>query len=113
MKGFLFVILILLGLTNCNKDVDGEVDAVYSNTLASDGCASHFSIKSSDTTINFAPSEGSQSKIQKAVGKSLSDYYIINVRLKYKLTGSKKSVQCGWGHVANFDEIDVISIKRR
>jgi hypothetical protein len=119
MKLLISVFCVLAWIGGCSENSD-EVDSVtfeaegkWLNTLAADGCSWHFAITSKDTTLNFVPNESSISKIEAAVGKMEGAYSINDVYLKYALTDRKREIQCGWGHTATYDEINVIDIKRR
>ncbi len=116
------VLIVLFGLLawiGCHEDSDDvnaqvyEVDATWTNMLATDGCSWHFSITSKDSTTSLLPSEESRPKIDKELGK-IEDYYSFTpVRLKYTFTGAKSTVQCGWGRTATYDEIKVVEIHKK
>jgi hypothetical protein len=115
----LIVVVGLLAWIGCHdesKVLDEDVleaDATWVNMLASDGCSWHFTIESADSSLFFLPDENSVAKIDKALGK-INDYYSFTpVHLKYKKTGNKGNVQCGWGKTATYDEIKVIEINKK
>jgi len=117
------VLIVLFGLIvwigSCSDETEAlkagelEADATWVNMLASDGCSWHFAINSKDTTIFLVPSEASLAKIESSIGKMEGYYVITDVHLKYNLTGARKDVLCGWGHTANYDEIEVLEIRKR
>ncbi|KAA0989580.1 hypothetical protein [Dyadobacter aurulentus] len=90
-----------------------EADATWTNMLAADGCSWHFSIKSADSTYSVLPDKGSIQKIEDELGEINSYYSFTPVHLKYSQTGNKSSVKCGWERNATFDEIKVISIRKK
>lgn len=111
-----FGLLAWIGCHDESSDINEEVhevDATWANMLASDGCSWHFSITSPDTTVYLVPSEASQSKIEKELGKIEGYYSFTSVRLKYSLTGGKSTIPCGWGTKATYDEIKVIDIQKK
>ena len=112
----LFGLLAWIGCHDESGDINEQVyeaDATWTNMLATDGCSWHFSIVSKDSTYSVLPSEASRAKIEKELGK-IEDYYSFTpVHLKYSLTGSKNTVQCGWGRTATYDEIKVIEIHKK
>lgn len=71
----LIVVFGLLAWIGCHEDQEivksdvYETDAVWTNMLASDGCAWHFSVVQGDSLTNFAASDASQKVIEKALGK--------------------------------------------
>ncbi|TDE18519.1 hypothetical protein [Dyadobacter psychrotolerans] len=119
MKTLTIVFGLLLAWMGCDNQNDilkaevQEVDAVWSNQLASDGCAWHFTVISADSTFSLAASDGSLKTIEKALGKLEGAYSFTDVHLKYSLTGAKKEVQCGWGKKVNYDEIEVHEIVKK
>lgn len=90
-----------------------EKDAVWTNMLATDGCSWHFSAKQGDSSINLAASDASLKKIDDTLGKIESAYSFTNVHIKYTRTGKNKEVQCGWGKISSFDEIDILEIHKK
>lgn len=112
----LFGLLAWIGCHDESGDVNEQVyetDATWTNMLATDGCSWHFSIASKDSTYSVLPSEASRAKIEKELGK-IEDYYSFTpVHLKYSLTGSKSTVECGWGRTATYDEIKVVEIRKK
>lgn len=119
MKSLIVLFGLIVWIGSCSDETEAltaeesEVDATWVNMLASDGCSWHFAINSKDSTIFLAPSEASLGKIESSIGKMEGYYVITDVHLKYRLTGKKKDVLCGWGHTANYDEIDVLEIGKR
>lgn len=112
----LFGLLAWIGCHDESNDINEqvyEVDATWTNMLATDGCSWHFTITSKDSTITLLPSEASRAKIEKELGKIESYYSFTPVHLKYNLTGAKSTVQCGWGRTAAYDEIKVIEIHKK
>ncbi|WP_138477525.1 hypothetical protein [Dyadobacter bucti] len=90
-----------------------EADATWTNMLASDGCSWHFTVQEGKNFISLLPSEASLKTIKAEVGDIESSYSFTDVRIKYKLTGGKRTVLCGWGSQQTYDEINVISIKKK
>jgi len=114
----LIVVFGLLAWIGCHEDPEivksdvYETEAVWTNMIASDGCAWHFSVVQGDSLINFAASDGSQKVIEKALGKVESAYSFPKVHIKYSATGRKKDVQCGWGVTTQYNEIDVLDMRK-
>ncbi|WP_025762501.1 hypothetical protein [Dyadobacter tibetensis] len=91
-----------------------EADAVFSNTIAADGCSWHFEIQGVDSTITLlAPSLTSFKTIEAKLGSMESSYSTTQVRLQYSFTGNKRAVPCGWGTTSEMDEITVRSIRKK
>lgn len=115
----LIVLFGLLAWISCHdesSDINEQVyeaDATWTNMLATDGCSWHFAITSKDSTTSLLSSDASRAKIEKELGKIEEYYSFTPVRLKYSLTGSKSTVQCGWGRTATYDEIEVIEIHKK
>lgn len=119
MKILILSLGLLTWIGGCSKEEESldtpviETDAVWQNMLAVDGCGWHFSIVKPDTSFALASAEASLPKIEKEIGKMEGAYSTTNVHLKYRLTGKKKPVQCGWGHTAHYDEVEVLEIHKR
>lgn len=90
-----------------------EADATWTNMLASDGCSWHFTVQEGKNFISLLPSEASLKTVKAEVGDIESSYSFTDVHIKYKLTGGKRTVVCGWGSQQTYDEINVISIKKK
>jgi uncharacterized membrane protein len=116
---FLILVFGLLAWSRCDNQDEMmksdviETDAVWSNMLATDGCAWHFTILQGDSTLSLAASDESLNIIEGELGNMESAYSFTNVHIKYSLTGNKKNVQCGWGKTASMNEIDVLEIHKR
>lgn len=119
IKTFVVLLGFMTWVGGCTEDGDiskseaRESSAVWVNMLAVDGCSWHFEILSKDSTNFVVPDQASLGKIESAVGKMEGAYTSIEVHLKYRLTGKKKDVACGWGHTANYEEISVIEISKK
>jgi len=116
---FLIVVFGLLAWNGCEKQdqiVKSDVleaDAVWTNMLATDGCAWHFTVVQGDSIVSLAASDASLNVIDNELGKIESAYSFTNVHIKYSLTGNNKNVQCGWGATAKMTEIDVLEIHKK
>jgi hypothetical protein len=121
MKLYLVLITALL-LATCHPDAvlnDGDYltqEATLSDNLPVDGCSWHFTVNLGDKQEQYLANETSQAKvdaiIQSLQSVSSNGLYSTKVEMTYKLTGNKRSVQCGWGKTSEMDEIDISSIKK-
>lgn len=120
MKILALTIFGLLAWIGCEdtKDLSGEtlqVEAVLVDNVAVDGCAAHFEVKTSDTTLWYGASATSEKIVTDFLRKESAQYgvFSIPVLVKYKETSRSKSLQCGWGATREIDEIEVISIRNK
>ncbi|KQS33523.1 hypothetical protein [Dyadobacter sp. Leaf189] len=112
----LFGLLAWIGCHDESSVLDDEVvevEATWTNQLASDGCSWHFSVSTKDSTYSLLPDEASRKTIEAELGIIKEYYSFTPVQLKYSKTGKKAAVQCGWGKTGTFDEIKVISIRKK
>ncbi|WP_428654427.1 hypothetical protein [Runella sp.] len=117
MKPILFLnILLLVGLLSCNSGITPKdsitTKAKLANALAVDGCDWHISVEVDKQTTTFLPSDSSKEKVNSLIQMAVAQYgvYSVDVEMKYKLTGKKQTVKCGWGKTGEYDEIDVLEI---
>ncbi len=104
----------------CNNDEvleqDGDVleaTGYYENGLAYDGCDRHFSLMLADSTYaSYTPSDASYELIKTKLGAKEVMGAAVAVRVRYRLTGIKKEVLCGWGQTPLFEEINVLDIEK-
>lgn len=118
MKLILFLnILLLAGLIACNSEMTPKdsitTKAKLANALAIDGCDWHLTIVVDNQTVTFLPSDSSKERVNSLIQRAVAQYgvYSVDVEMKYKLTGRKQTVKCGWGKTGEYDEIDVLEIK--
>ncbi|TDB64161.1 hypothetical protein [Arundinibacter roseus] len=122
MKKILFVIL-MLAVFGCEKEEPiptGEVfetSAKLVNDLAVDGCDWHFQIVQSDSiqiTI-VVPTRATEAKVKDALPEygTVNSYSFTPVQLKYRPTGTKRTISCGWGQTPEVDEIEVIEVSKK
>lgn len=113
----IFNILLVLGALACSSKINPANDtknvAKLSNSLPVDGCDWHFTVTVDKVTTEYAASESSKEKVNTIIQAATPKYgvYSIDVEMTYRLTGNKKSVQCGWGKTSEMDEIEISEIK--
>ncbi|WP_128548777.1 hypothetical protein [Larkinella soli] len=114
----ILALLLTFGVLSCSEtekssdpDPEQEVQAMLnSNWLPADGCETHVTLNWEDPQkqIRYAPDAESVAKVENFVGPQT---YQKQGTIKFRLTGRKKTVQCGWGSKFEADEITVISIR--
>ena len=110
-------ILLVLGSLACTSKINPVTDtksvAKLVNMLPVDGCDWHFTVTLDKVTTEYAPNESSKEKVNTIIQTATPKYgvYSIDVEMTYRLTGNKKSVQCGWGKTSEMAEIEISEIK--
>jgi hypothetical protein len=121
MKNILLMLSLILwaGCTNSEKEVLGDVTemrAMVVNNLAVDGCDWHIELTSVDSSRveTVVPTQASESKVKAAVPKYKTEdaYSFTAVNIKYRRVNTKRKLTCGFGHVSEVDEIEVLQISR-
>lgn len=121
MRKLLFFILVVTGLQFCTEEeavakLEGyaENEAILQNQLPVDGCDWHFGVDLGDEWGQFVPNKASQSKVDALIKQASMEFGIAQVRVKmrYRLTGNQKEVQCGWNTKTKMEEIDIASIEK-
>lgn len=113
----IFNILLLFVSVACSTKVNPANDtksiAKLANSLPVDGCDWHFTVTLDKVTTEYAASESSKEKVNTIIQAATPKYgvYSVDVEMTYRLTGNKKSVQCGWGKTSEMDEIEISEIK--
>lgn len=111
-------ILLVLGSLVCSSKISPASDDTKSvaklvNSLPVDGCDWHFTVESNKETAQFSASNSSKEKVNTIIQAATPKYgiYSVDVEMTYRLTGNKKSVQCGWGKTSDMEEIEISEIK--
>lgn len=115
MKKTILQVVLLLGL-GCMKKLehgtDPDADALTARALLNyalpvDGC--DWSLQIADRI--YVPSPATLPKV-KAVGETRHGVVQDSVTVRYRLTGRKVDLLCGWGHKSVQEEIEVLDIKK-
>ena len=121
MRKLLFFILVAIGLQYCTADdtvakLEGyaEHEAILQNQLPVDGCDWHFGVDLDDEWGQFVADAASQPKVDALILQAQQVYGIAQVRVKmrYRLTGKQREVQCGWNTKTKMEEIEIVSIEK-
>lgn len=113
----IFNILLLFVSVACSTKVtpanETKSIAKLANSLPVDGCDWHFTVTLDKVTKEYAASESSKEKVNTIIQAATPKYgvYSVDVEMMYRLTGNKKSVQCGWGKTSEMDEIEISEIR--
>lgn len=120
MKTLALAIFGLLAWIGCEdtKNLSGDTlqtEAVLVDNIAVDGCAAHFEVSTSDTTLWCGASAATEKVVSDFLRKESPQYgvYSIPVVIKYRETSKSKTIQCGWGKTRETDEIEVVSIRNK
>ncbi|MFN8346349.1 MAG: hypothetical protein U0X91_15205 [Spirosomataceae bacterium] len=109
--------LLILVAMACSSKINPAAEikstAQLINMLPVDGCGWHFTVGTGSETHEYAASDASQEKVNTIIQGATPKYgvYSIDVEITYRLTGNKKSVQCGWGKTSEMEEIELSDIK--
>lgn len=122
MRKFLFLALFALGLQYCGTADDAvaklegyaENDATLTNQLPVDGCDWHFGVDLDDEWGQFVADAKSQPKVDALIAQAEQEFGVfqLKVKLRYRLTGNQREVQCGWGKTTKMDEIEIFSVEK-
>lgn len=120
MKTLTVAIFGLLSWIGCEdtKNLSGDTlqaEAVLVDNIAVDGCAVHFEVSTSDTTLWYGSNAASQKVVSDFLSKEYPQYgvYAIPVVIRYRETSGSKTIQCGWGKTRETNEIEVVSIRNK
>ena len=115
-------LFIVMSLWSCEPAAlinDGDYitqEATLSDNLPVDGCSWHFTVNVGDEWNQYIANETSQAKVDEIIQSlqtvAANGLYSTKVEMTYKLTGTKRKVQCGWGKTPELDEIDIKTIKK-
>lgn len=118
----LIVLVSLMVWSGCDKsDTEISEDIVETrarvvNNLAVDGCSWHFEVANADssTITTYLPTVASEPKVKAAVPKYGTEdaYSFTEVRISYRVTGQKRTLECGFGHKSEVEVIEVDKISR-
>jgi hypothetical protein len=123
MKDFRLLIAFLW-LTACASSTNDEVKPSDANTievklinnLAVDGCDWHFAARIDINSVKYyVASTNSRSKVEPLIqaSKGVNGIHEIDVILKYQPTNNTQKVRCGWGKFQDYEEIEVLDIKKK
>lgn len=121
MRKLLFFILVTIGLQFCtaenavaNLEGYAEHEAILQNQLPVDGCDWHFGVDLDDEWGQFVADKASQPKVDALIAQAQPVYGISHVRVKmrFRLTGNQREVQCGWNQKTKMEEIEIASIEK-
>ncbi|WP_247233104.1 hypothetical protein [Telluribacter sp. SYSU D00476] len=120
MRRYVFILLlfgVFVGCQDKEVDPDGtiETNARLVNNLPVDGCEWHFMITHDHHTSFYLPSKSTAYKVETIIATLPRSGGAITtrVRIRYRPTSQKGHVQCGFGRIAEYDEIDIIEIRKR
>lgn len=114
MKRTILQVVLLLGL-GCMKKLEHGSDfadartarALLNYALPVDGC--DWSLQIANQI--YVPSPATLSKV-KAVGEFRHGVVQDSVTVRYRLTGRKVELRCGWGHKSVQEEMEVLEVKK-
>ncbi|WP_373550163.1 hypothetical protein [Haliscomenobacter sp.] len=121
MRKLLFFILVAIGLQFCTDEnavakLEGyaEHEAILQNQLPVDGCDWHFGVDLDDEWGQFVADKASQPKVDALILQAEPVYGIsqVKVKIRYRLTGNEREVQCGWNTKTKMAEIEIASIEK-
>lgn len=121
MRKLLFFILITIGLQYCTTDdatakleAYTENEAILQNQLPVDGCDWHFGVDLDDEWGQFVADKASQPKVDALILQAEPVFGIsqVKVKIRYRLTGNQREVQCGWNKKTKMEEIEIASIEK-
>jgi hypothetical protein len=121
MQKILWVALLFLGLQTCTDEAAvekleeyTESEATLSNQLPVDGCDWHFGVDLKDEWGQFVADAESQPKVDALIKVAQQQFGIaqVKVKMRYRLTGKEREVQCGWGQKVKMAEISIAKIER-
>lgn len=122
MRKFLFLALVAFALQYCSTAGDAvaklenyaENEATLMNQLPVDGCDWHFGVDLDDEWGQFVADAKSQPKVDAIIAQAEQEFGVfqIKVKIRYRLTGTQREVQCGWGKKTKMEEIEIASIEK-
>lgn len=120
MKRYVFIFLLIGLLMGCqdnevNPDGTIETNARLVNSLPVDGCEWHFMVTHDQHTYFYLPSKSTAYKVETIIASlpKTGGEITTQVRIRYRPTSQKGQVQCGFGRTAEYDEIEIIEIRKK
>ncbi|GAB3175408.1 hypothetical protein [Telluribacter humicola] len=116
------LVLLLFGLLmacqneeDINPDGTIETNAQLVNNLPVDGCEWHFMINHGSHTTFYLPTKATAFRVETIIATlpKTGGAITSRVRIRYRPTSQKGQVQCGFGRIAEYDEIEIIEIRER
>ncbi len=114
----LFLPLLFLIFQQCQPQTAKQTNQeqtgaglVFENGLAYDGCAEHIQLLSD--SLLYRPTPASLPVLQRALTSGEPNKRSYPVTIRYKRTGQKTVLECGWGSRKEIDELEVLEITNR